>query len=193
MTAYSYDSLMEAVSARLSREGAEHSVRVADTAARLAARYGQDVEDARVAGLLHDWCRDIPGPELVEMARSAGIVVTPVDSDVPYLLHGPVGAAVLEDALPELPEHVLRAVAAHTYGAVDIDPLGMIVYIADTIEPDRAYEGVDDLRAVVGDASLDELFTRTYAASLRYLVDDRRVIHPATVESWNALVGGGCR
>ncbi|MDO9557146.1 MAG: bis(5'-nucleosyl)-tetraphosphatase (symmetrical) YqeK [Coriobacteriia bacterium] len=190
MTASRYQSAAEAVFMRLSRGGAEHSVRVADTAARLAGLYGADVDDARIAGVLHDWCRDIPGPELVRLAEDAGIPVTEVDRRVPYLLHAPVAAVVLPSRLPWLSQRVLDAIVAHTYGRADIEALGMIVYIADAIEPGRTHEGVDELRDAVGVVTLSELFERAYVVSVRHLIDGRRQIHPATVQVWNALVAG---
>ena len=37
-------------------------------------------------------------------------------------------------------------------------PLDMVVYLADMIEPNRDYPGVQDLRDAVGAVSLSELF-----------------------------------
>lgn len=126
----------------------------------------------------------------MRLAGEVGVPVTAVDCEVPYLLHGPVAAALLAAEFPWLSQEVLDAVAAHTCGAARIDALGMIVYIADTIESGRTHDGVDELRRAAGEVSLDELFLRTYAASLKHLVEGRRLIHPTTVETWNALVAG---
>lgn len=183
----------EAVHARLSAGSAAHSMRVAAMAETLAGVYGVDTDEAWVAGALHDWCRDTGGAQLLREAGSLGIPVCDEDRAVPYLLHAPVGAALLRDEFPGLTDAVLMAVEVHTYGAREMDALAKIVYVADTIEPARSHDGAEGLRRVVGEVSLDELFARTYAASLSHLVASRKAIHPMTVATWNALVAGGPR
>lgn len=183
----SYEQAHDLVRRRLSPEGLGHSERVAETAARLAALYGEDPERARLAGLLHDWNREMPDEELIGRARVHGAEVTDVDEAVPYLLHGPVAQADLAIELPELEEDVLVAIGAHTYGMPDMPPLAMIVYIADVTEPVRSQRGVDALRASAGSRALEDLFAEAYAASLKHLIDKRRRIHPQTVSAWNDI------
>ncbi len=182
-----YDTAHERLSARLSPVAMGHSERVAATAAHLASLYGIDVERARIAGLLHDWHRETPAEELVARARRLGLDVTEVDEAVPYLLHGPVAQADLEMEFPELPDDVLAAIGAHTYGTAGMPPLSMLVYVADVIEPGRHQAGVDGLRSSSGARPLEDLFADAYAASLHHLVDRRRRIHPQTVSTWNDI------
>jgi predicted HD superfamily hydrolase involved in NAD metabolism len=178
----------EALRVRLSRDAFEHSERVAEQAAALARAYGADEEAAYVAGLLHDWDREIPEAELVTRAESAGMDVNDAERAVPYLLHAPVGAADLESEFPGADRAVLHAIASHTYGAPEMSPLDMVVYVADAIEPGRDWRGVEKLRAMVGRATLEDLFAQTYVHTVRHLVERRRVLHPATVATWNRFV-----
>ncbi len=190
MRAPTYDTMRAALSARLSERSFGHSERVAAMAAEIAIRYDLDADAARLAGLLHDWDRDIPQPRLLELAREAGLPVTDVEVAFPYLLHGPLGALELAEAYPELPLDVLDAVAVHTYGDADMSPIARAVYVADAIEPGRRTPGVEELRDLVGVVPLDTLFAETYATSLRGLVDRRRRIHARTIEVWNRIVEG---
>jgi len=183
-----YEALRTMVGSRLSSPAFAHSERVADTAAWLAGIYGVDVEDARTAGLLHDWHRETDRTELERHARDAGVAVTDVDAAVPYLLHGPLAAADLGRDVPGLSEEVLDAIAKHTYGGSEMTPLAMVVYLADVIEPDRDHKGVQGLRDDVGAVGLGELFARAYKASVRHVVKTRRHIHPETVATWNRYV-----
>jgi len=166
---------------------------VAETAAHLAEVYSLDPESARLAGLLHDWCKDLDGSELFDRAEEYGIPVTDADRAVPYLLHAPVGAVELRLAFPGIPEDVIDAVRAHTYGSSELRPLEMLVYVADTLAPERSHAGVEELRVLVGEVALEDLFARTYADSLRRLVDSHRRIHPETVATWNRIVERGAR
>lgn len=186
----SWEIALAALTERLDERGVRHSVSVASMAESLAETYSLDAEAARLAGLLHDWCKDMSGPELLGRAEALGIPVTEADRAVPYLLHAPVAAEELRHAFPGIPAEVLEAIGAHTYGSAALTPLEMAVYVADTLEPGRTHAGVEDLRALVGVVSLEELFARTYADSLRHLVDSRRRFHPETVATWNRIVGG---
>lgn len=174
--------------ARVSADTLGHCERVAETAARIATSYGVDAAQARLAGLLHDWSKEEAPDALVALARRYNLPVTDADLAVPYLLHAPVGAIDVADALPSIDENVLRAIAAHTCGAREMSELDMVVYVADAIEPGRTHDGVKALRGAVGSVPLRELFARTYAASFRHLIEKRRCVHPVTTDVWNALV-----
>jgi len=186
----SYEEAVSAVRMRLSERSADHCVRVAATAADLAAIYGVDVALARLAGVLHDWDRDRPPSELVESARGDGLSVSPIDQAVPYLLHARTGAAGITQAFPGLPPEVVQAVSLHTVGARDMTGLDEVVYLADMMEPARDFPGVEELRAAAGTATLPELFALGYQLSVMHLVRRRRRIHPETLDVWNALVAG---
>lgn len=188
MTEPTYDTLRVMLESRLSAEAVAHSVRVADTAAEIARVYGLDPAEARVAGLLHDWDRETDGAMLMERAARAGLPVTDADRSVPSLLHGPVAAVALADDVGGLTPEVLGAIGAHTYGASEMSPLAKLVYVADVIEPGRSQPSVHALREAVGDVTLDELFARTYIASLMHVVETRRTMHPVTLQVYNRHV-----
>jgi len=187
-----YDQAVAALTERLSGPALRHSLATGEEAARLAVLYGVDPETARLAGVLHDWAREESAEELLRRASEAGVEISEVDRCVPYLLHGPVGALQVQETFPGISENAVHAIARHTMGSRSMTPLDLVVYLADMLEPGRCYPEVDDLRALVGVASLRDLFGEAYAASIRHLVGRRKRIHPATVEAWNAIVAGEC-
>lgn len=183
-----FEAASRALSARLSATAFAHCTRTAATAADLARTYGADVELARLAGLLHDWDREVPKRDLVERAQSHGIDVSDVEHAQPKLLHARTGSAAVREEFPGLPEAVYSAVEKHTLGALEMSDIDRIVYLADMLEPARDYPGVDELRAEVGRVSLGELYLDGYASSVKSLIDRRKRLHPDTVEVWNALI-----
>ena len=193
MTTVSFQAAFEALRDRLDEHAWAHCERVALASGELAAAYGVDTALASLAGLLHDWDRELSADELLAAATEAGIALTPADEALPYLLHARTGAHGIAEALPQVPAEVLSAVSRHTLGSPDMSDLEMVVFVADMIEPAREYPGVDELRSVVGSVSLGELFFRAYQQSIAHLVSARRYIHPETVAVWNALVAGGRR
>jgi predicted HD superfamily hydrolase involved in NAD metabolism len=190
MAVPAYDEALRAVFKRLEPDSAEHCVAVAETAARLAETYDVDVPAARIAGLLHDWSRDEDPQALIERCRDAEETLSEVDRAVPYLVHARCGALDLQEVFPDITADILDAVRYHTTGRASMENLDKVIYIADMIEPRRGFPGVEELRAAVGEVSLEELYARAYAASILHLVRGRRRIHPDTVEAWNAIVGG---
>ncbi len=185
-----YDAALEAVRAHLGASAFAHSLAVATKAAVLAEIYSVDVDAAKFAGLLHDWARESDSLTLLAEARAAGHEITAADERVPYLLHAKIGSAAAEVRFPGLSDAVLQAIERHTTGAADMSRLDMVVYLADLLEPARSYEGVERLRDMIGSVPLEELYAQAYALSLRHLIDERKIIHPSTVDAWNAIVTG---
>ena len=99
----------------------EHTKGVMYTAASLAMAYEYPIEDAMLAGLLHDCAKCIPNDEKISLCKKNGIAITAVEHESPYLLH------------PE----ILHAIEVHTTGEADMSLLDKIIYIADYIEPGR--------------------------------------------------------
>lgn len=184
----SFETAESVLAERLGHKALRHCRGVADTAALLASLYGVDPELAKIAGLLHDWHRELDHQQLISKAQDLGLEVDDAELHVPYLLHARTGAADLGAVFPDLPTEVLEAVERHTVGDARMTDLDKVVYVADMIEPGREFEGVDSLRESAGTVSLDDLFAAAYARSLAHIVALRKRIHPKTVEVWNALI-----
>ena len=118
----------EILKKKLSVKRYTHTIGVANTAAKLAGMFDSDIERAYLAGLLHDYAREIPGNELLEIAMKQGLSLDEVDILQPNLLHGPVAAALLQKQGMINDEIILNAVRWHTTGHPDMDVIAKIVY-----------------------------------------------------------------
>ena len=105
---------------------------------------------------------------------------------MPRVLHGYTAARALARDFPEVPDDILQAIDRHTTAAEDMSPLDMVLYIADAIEPGRTYGRIDELRASVGEVSLEELYYRTYDYWTFLLFERKKTLHPDTMRIWNA-------
>ncbi|VBB07886.1 Hypothetical protein LUCI_3151 [Lucifera butyrica] len=182
-----YDEMVDKLSRILSPSRFRHSLGVSRSAVELAERFGADINKARVAGILHDCARELPGETLLQMAEKFGIVVNDVESHSPSLLHAPVGARLAQEQYGIHDIAILQAITLHTVGGPVMTVLDQIVYLADFIEPGRVFPGVDQLRLLAG-KNLREAVLAGYDQTLNYLVARRGLIHPATVEGRNALL-----
>lgn len=166
-----------------------HSLSVAATAESLALMYGADPFLARVAGLLHDWCKVVPDDELMARAKELGLDFGVENlSEVRPLLHGAVAARELPARYPELPDEVWRAVSVHTTAAPEMSDLDKVIFIADGIEPLRpSSEGIEASRALVGCSSLDDLFWNCFVGGLIYVLESGKNLYVGSVVIYNAL------
>ena len=69
-----------------------HTMGVAYTAACMAMRFGEDMEKAYIAGLLHDCAKCISDEEKIKKCEQNGIEISPSEYANPSLLHAKLGA-----------------------------------------------------------------------------------------------------
>ncbi|NLG10627.1 MAG: HD domain-containing protein [Coriobacteriaceae bacterium] len=173
---------------RLSDYRLLHSISVSDVAAMMADRYGVDVEKARIAGLLHDWDKNLTDEELLTRAKRFKIELVSAGEDMAALLHAQTGATAVALEFPDLPLDVIQAIARHTSAAPDMTDLDMIIYIADMIEPLRSQGNLTPLRTIVGKVPLDYLFLKSFEMTMEHLIRRHRFIHPDSLKVWNSCI-----
>jgi predicted HD superfamily hydrolase involved in NAD metabolism len=182
-----YSQMADKLSCSLTPKRFQHSLGVSQSAAELAARFGENIEKAKLTGLLHDCARGLPNNKLLQMAEAFAIVVNDVELRQPALLHAPVGAYLVKTEYGVADPQVFKAVALHTTGGRDMTTFEKIIYLADCIEPNRDFPGVDKLRnAAVAD--LDAAMLVAFNQSLHYVIEQGLLIHPATIEGRNYLL-----
>jgi predicted HD superfamily hydrolase involved in NAD metabolism len=165
-----------------------HSIGVADTAASMAEQYGTDIEKARIAGLLHDWDKNLTDEQLLVRAQEFNIEMVASLEDMAALLHAQTGAAAVKREFPDLDDEVIQAISRHTSAAPDMTDLDMIIYVADMIEPLRSQGNLTPLRTIVGKVPLEVLFLKSFEMTMAHLIHRHRLIHPASLEVWNAYI-----
>ena len=172
---------------RLSVKRYTHSVSVANTAARLAGMFNGDIERAYLAGLMHDYARELSEEELLELTAKHNLSTDGVELMQTSLLHGPVGAWLLEQEGLITDKQVLDAIRWHTTGHPDMDQLARIIYISDYIEPGRNFPGVDMLRQITNkDLNLGVLAGLDH--TLAFLMQRNHFIHPLSIATRNRLL-----
>ncbi len=164
----------------------KHSLGVAETAVKLAYRYQVNIEHAEIAGLLHDCAKDYRDQDLLLEASKFDIIIKDIWHIEPQLLHGPVGAFVARRDYPRITDDIFNAIYYHTTGRAGMSNLEKIIYVADIIEPNREFPGVETLRSLIG-KTLDMLTARTMDSVIEFLIADRMIIDTCTIEARNQL------
>ncbi len=182
------EQMKQELEKRLKPSRFRHSLGVAETAVKLAKRFGADEEQARVAGLLHDCAREFRNEDMVKEAEKRGIAIGEVERSMPLLLHADIGAVRVRELYGVEDAAISQAIARHTVGGPEMTVLDKIIWYADMIEPGRDFPGVDELRELGRTASLDAMLLAGLSHSIVFVVKKGHLIHPATVLARNEIL-----
>lgn len=169
-----------------------HIFRTRDVGLELASRHGIDAERAELAILGHDVARAAKKSEILRLAVRFGITPLDLEQRSPVMLHGPVGAELMrrEDGVDD--GEILNAVRYHTTGHPTLTPLGLLVFIADKLEPRKikSYPYQPELRHIANE-SLHQAALEFLCRESALRLQRRRPVHPASLATINALLLGG--
>lgn len=171
----------------LSERRYNHVLGVAFSAKELAKLNGEDEKKAELAALLHDVAKEVDINEQIQLLKKNDFSVTEIEESSPQVLHGFTGVILAKEKFNIKDDEVLNAVAYHTTGKAKMTTLEKIIYIADYIEPNRDYPGVDLLREVTY-KNLNEGVLMGINNTIKLLLEKDAVIHPLTIEARNYLV-----
>ena len=122
-----------------------HVLGCCNTAAELARRWGADEIDAARAGMLHDITKALNAEEQLILCEKYDIMISGFERENPKLLHAKTGATIAREVFGEN-DAVFDAIWWHTTGTANMNLLQKILYLADYMEPNRKFDGVQLLR-----------------------------------------------
>ena len=181
------EDLEKVVCALLNPNRVRHVLGVRDTAERLARRWGADVTDAGRAGLLHDVTKALDGPLQLTLCGEYDTILDEFSSHNPKTLHALTGALVARRIFGEN-DAVVSAIDAHTTGKANMNTLEKIVYVADYMETNRDFPGVERLRELA-DTDLDGALQLGLEMTLEQLRQKKSQVSPGTREALEWLTG----
>ena len=182
-----YSQLEEEVKKHLTERRFYHSQCVAAEAARLAQRYGADVEKARLAGILHDVMKDTPPVEQLKILTDSGIILTNAQQRNRKLWHAFCGAAYIRRNLGITDSEVVAAVECHTSGKGNMSLLEKVLFVADYISADRDYPGVEEMRRLA-DRSLEEAMIEGIRFTVDELIGQRLPVASESIDAYNDAI-----
>ena len=103
------------------------------------------------------------------------------------LLHGPAGAAYAKLRLQIVDVDICEAIRVHTLGSTSMSILDKIIFLADYIEPNRNFPGVDELRQLAF-IDLNRAVISAYDGTIRHLLDLGLTIHVDTIRGRNSVL-----
>ncbi len=180
------DDILAYYAEHLKPKRVRHCLGVEESAVALARHWGADPAKAALAGLLHDCGKSLPVEEMAQRAARAGFEVDRLCERSPGILHAPASADLARHDLGFDDEEVLSAIFWHTVPHQEMTLLETIVSVADAIEPNRDFAGVDELRGLA-ERDLTEAFRKSLALTMVYVLNGGWVLHPGSVAVYNEL------
>ncbi|MBQ7653286.1 MAG: bis(5'-nucleosyl)-tetraphosphatase (symmetrical) YqeK [Clostridia bacterium] len=165
-----YYDMLDKLAAALTPKRFRHSLNVAVEAVKLNEQLKLDYDKVMTAAILHDASKysTRPHPELPENLTKGPIA------------HAFIGAEEIQTDYGIRDEDIINAVRYHTTGRANMSDLEKLIYLADLLEEDRAFDGVEKLREIAH-KDFNAGFVQAVEAQLKYLGEGEDVC-PLTLE-----------
>lgn len=156
-----------------------HSVRVAVLAAKRAKSLKIPEKQAITAALFHDCAKNLPPDSPYLQGFSCA-------DDVPKsVVHQFAGAYVAKHTFGVTDSQVLDAICYHTSGRAGMSELEKLVFLADMVEEERSYDGVDILRKLFWiESGLDACLLEALSQTLQFLRVNDRPVYALTEQAY---------
>lgn len=181
-TSLSREALLEKIQQKVNPHRFNHILGVERVAIRLAKQYGVNQTKASIAALVHDY-----GKEVDDEVYQNLMIQHHREDLASYgnnIWHGKLGVYLIERDLHIHDRDILHAVSVHTTGAVHMNMLDKILFVADYIEPSRQFPGVEEARTLAYQ-SLDEAVRYELQHTLLFLIEQNKVVFPETIQAYN--------
>lgn len=180
--------ILEDLKAVLKPSRYDHTLRVMVYGEMLAIHHGVSVDKFKYAAALHDYCKHDSDEDILKALPED--LCNPVLKAHGNLGHGFKAAIVARKKYGLEDGEILQAIADHTFGHEEISDLGKVLYLADHLEPQRDYVGVEALRHLALE-NLNEAVVLTASHTLMYELSQGHMLHENTLKMRNALLVQG--
>lgn len=158
-----------------------------ETAVALAKFWGVDPDKARRAGILHDCTKYWELEPQVATCDKYGIELDELERVSVKFLHSKTGAALAKYVFGE-PDDVYDAIFCHTTGKPGMNTFEKILYLADYMEPNRDFDGVEEMRRLVWE-DLDKAMIMGLEMTIEELKEKGAIVHRNTQGTLDDLRG----
>lgn len=183
---FTRDALLKKIASQMSQKRFTHVLGVEKAALTLAKKNNCDLTKASLAALTHDYAKERSDADFLAMIDKKKL-----DPDLKNwnnnIWHGMVGQYFVAEELGIEDPEILKAIAVHTTGDQKMSTLAKVLYVADYIEENRHFPGVEKARQVAAE-NLDAAVAFETQHTLLYLMENKKSIYPLALATYNAYV-----
>jgi len=178
--------IIQSVSVQMPERRWIHTQGVMSTAIQLAERYGENPQRAELAAIIHDVAKYWPITDQAAYIKEHSLNKQLLQYNK-ELWHAEVGASVAKEQYDVQDVAICDAIRYHTSGRANMTLLEKIVWLADYIEPNRDFPGVDEARELA-EISLERAILFGLDQTILFLIEKGKVVYPVTLEARNSMV-----
>lgn len=153
-----------------------------EEAARLANRWGADETRMRQAAILHDCTKYFSVQEHLDICEAYGVELCALERETDKLLHAKSGAALAKHIFG-MDDGIYNAILYHTTARAGMSLEEKLLYIADYMEPCRAFPEVGELRRLAY-TDLDAAVGMGTSLSIQEMLQRDKELHHDTKEAF---------
>ena len=170
----------------LSEKRFYHSECVMERAVELAKIYNADESKAALAGITHDFAKELSKEDKLKYAEENGLPVDEIERLSPGLLHGKIAADMCKKKYG-FDEEIQGAITYHTTGKENMTLLEKIIFVSDCSGKDRDFPDIEYFRDLCN-KNLDEAVLYCLEYVLKDCIDKTKIIHPNTLKARNYML-----
>lgn len=178
-----YENITNYLKDNISEERFNHSVRVFDKMKEISEIYNIDLRDAMYASLFHDAFKEKSTEFLIRYITKYEKLSTH-EIKIKINLHGIAASLFLYKELGLENKDVYNSIRYHTTGRVGMSDLEMSLYLADLLEDERDFQGIEKIKRKT-QVSLEEGMLCALNKSIEFLISSDKSIHLDTIRSRN--------
>ncbi|SDI84847.1 bis(5'-nucleosyl)-tetraphosphatase (symmetrical) YqeK [Alteribacillus bidgolensis] len=163
-----------------------HTLGVTEKAVELADKTGIDRKQAELAAIFHDYAKFRSKEEMRGIIRKQEWDKNFINYG-DELLHAPAGAFLVNKEIGIEDEEILSAIFWHTTGKAKMNTLEKILFLADYIEPNRIFPGVDEVRKTA-EKNIDHAIVMALRNTIVFLMKKNQRVFPQTLYAYNDMI-----
>ncbi len=181
-----FETIQKELEKSLSEKRYKHSLGVAKMAEILAKAHGENEQIASLTGLAHDIAKELSLEESKKYVEENKIEIDQIEKQNPALLHAKIGADMVKKQYG-FSSQMQNAIKYHTTANPKMDKLAQIIYVADKIEENRTFEGVESLRTLAMQ-NLEEAVLAILSYDIKKNIDKGKILHIDSIKTRNDIL-----
>jgi predicted HD superfamily hydrolase involved in NAD metabolism len=176
--------LISKIEKRLTDKRFEHTLRVEETALKLAEIHKGDPYKVSLAAILHDNAKNYSNEKKLRLCNKYHVHLSKAEEENIDLVHSKLGGILAKDKYHIDDIEIIHAIMYHTTGRPHMSKTEKIIYIADFIEPGRKeFPGLKKARELA-EIDLDLALIKILMLTINHIIDRGKIIDSITEETY---------
>lgn len=174
------ENLKIEVSKKISKKRFTHTLGVMNVAIKLAKTYGENTNNCIVASLLHDYAKEMSKEDKFRYLNKYNLYLDEYTKNNIDLSHGLIASHIAKNIFNIKNKDVINAIEFHTTGRPNMSLLEKIIYLSDSLDPNRNYKNLEHLTNLAF-KNIDKALLECIAGKIDFTLKKGESAHPISI------------